>query len=146
MRKYEVMFIAQPELGEDELKAYIARIDDIIARFEGKIDKFENWGKKKLAYPIQKKSYGHYLMYHVDGQSAMIDEIERIFKISDEVMRHIVVKLEKDALEAMKKAADAVEARAKARAARLEEETQSVETQEPVAAEAAAEEAPQEAQ
>lgn len=144
MRKYEVMFIAQPELGEEELKAYIARIDEIIKRFEGTIDKFENWGKKKLAYPIQKKSYGYYLLYHVDGKSEMIDEIERIFKISEEVMRHIVVKLDKNALETMRKNAEAIEARAKARAARLEDDNQGANPVEEPAAEVAVEETTQE--
>ncbi|ADU65396.1 30S ribosomal protein S6 [Desulfurispirillum indicum] len=139
MKKYELMFILKPELDEQQLADYIARVDGIIARYEGTIDKFENWGKKKLAYEIDNKSFGFYYLYHLSCASALIDELERNFKISDEMMRFISLRLDKKALEALSKAEQSKAAAAQAQTAQYAasvsaEEPESEDAEAPAAA------------
>ena len=137
MRMYETIIIVQPDLGDEELKGLSAKIQEIIASMKGEFQRLEDWGVRKLAYPINKVTRGRYYYLRFDGDAPLIAELERRLRLDDKVVRYQSVKIEKDtgAAAAAEKAAEAeaeVEAEAEAKAAE--------ETEAPVeAAETAAE-------
>ena len=97
MRKYETIFITQPELGEDDLKALTGKVKDIIAAQNGECVRLEDWGIRKLAYPIRKCMRGRYFYLNFAASSALIAELERRLRLDDKVLRYQSVKLEKEA-------------------------------------------------
>ena len=92
MRRYELIFIVQPELSEEELKAITDRYLQIITAQKGTIIKTEDWGNRRLAYDIKKQSKGNYILVDFYGQGSMIQEIERNLKIDDNILKFITVK------------------------------------------------------
>lgn len=94
MRRYETIVILKPSLSEAENQAIIDRATKIIESFEGSIIKIDKWGLKKLAYPIQKESQGYYLYVQYAGLPAGVDEMERVFRIDDKVVKYLTVKLQ----------------------------------------------------
>jgi small subunit ribosomal protein S6 len=95
-RMYETILIVQPELGEEDLKGISARIQEVIADGKGDFKKLEDWGVRKLAYPINKFARGRYYYLRFDGDAALIAELERRFRLNDKVIRYQSVKLEKE--------------------------------------------------
>lgn len=91
MRKYEVVFIIKP-LEEDATNAVIEKFEKLIAANGGKIDKEDRWGKKRLAYEIKKEVEGYYVIFYVSCEPACVDECDRVMKISDEVIKHMIVR------------------------------------------------------
>jgi small subunit ribosomal protein S6 len=96
MRMYETIYIVQPDLGEEELKALSAKVQDIVATMNGDFKRLEDWGVRKLAYPINKSPRGRYFYLRFDGDSALIAELERRLRLDDKVIRYQSVKLEQD--------------------------------------------------
>jgi small subunit ribosomal protein S6 len=92
MRRYDLIFIVQPELSEEETKAVSDRYLQIITAQKGIIIKTEDWGKRRLAYDIKKQSRGTYFLVDFYGPGAMIREIERNLKIDDNILKFITVK------------------------------------------------------
>jgi small subunit ribosomal protein S6 len=92
MRRYELIFIVQPELNEEEVKAVTDRYLQIITAQKGTIIKTEDWGKRRLAYDINKQSKGNYILVDFYGLGSMIREIERNLKIDDKILKFITVK------------------------------------------------------
>jgi len=92
MRRYELIFIVQPELSEEEVKNITDRYLQIITAQKGTIIKTEDWGKRRLAYDIKKQSKGNYILVDFYGQGSMIQEIERNLKIDDNILKFITVK------------------------------------------------------
>ena len=92
MRRYELIFIVQPDLSEEEAKAVSDRYLQIIAAQKGIIIKTEDWGKRRLAYDIKKQSRGTYILVDFYGPGSMIREIERNLKIDDNILKFITVK------------------------------------------------------
>ncbi|WP_243370548.1 30S ribosomal protein S6 [Geotalea sp. SG265] len=97
MRMYETIFIVQPDLGEEELKGISARVQEVIASMKGELKRLEDWGARKLAYPIEKFARGRYYYLRFDGDAALIAELERRLRLNDKVIRYQSVKLEKEA-------------------------------------------------
>jgi small subunit ribosomal protein S6 len=93
---YETIYIVQPDLGEEELKALSAKVQDIVATMNGDFKRLEDWGVRKLAYPINKSPRGRYFYLRFDGDSALIAELERRLRLDDKVIRYQSVKLEQD--------------------------------------------------
>jgi len=93
MRRYETIFIARPNVAEDEIEAVINRTTSIIDGDGGTIIKIDKWGLKKLAYLIKKESQGNYVFLDYAGVPASVSEIERIFRIDDKVLKYLTVKL-----------------------------------------------------
>ncbi|UFS68887.1 30S ribosomal protein S6 [Geomonas sp. RF6] len=96
MRMYETIYIVQPDLGEEEIKALSAKVQDVIANMNGDFKRLEDWGTRKLAYPINKNPRGRYFYLRFDGDSALIAELERRLRLDDKVIRYQSVKLEQD--------------------------------------------------
>lgn len=96
MRMYETIFIVQPDLGEEEMKAISTKVQDVIASMKGDFKRLEDWGPRKLAYPIAKFNRGRYYYLRFDGDAALIAELERRLRLDDKVIRYQSVKLEKE--------------------------------------------------
>ena len=90
MINYEVMFILDPALEDDKKEAAIEAVKEIISS-EGEVGNTDVWGMRKLAYPIQKKNEGYYVVIEFTGEPTLPKELDRRLKISDNVMRHIIV-------------------------------------------------------
>ncbi len=94
MRRYETIAILKPTLAEDDLQAVIDRSTSIITGFEGSVIKLNRWGLKKLAYLIGKEQQGYYVYFQYAGTPEAVNELERIYRIDDRVMKFLTVKLQ----------------------------------------------------
>ncbi|MDA8160735.1 MAG: 30S ribosomal protein S6 [Desulfobacteraceae bacterium] len=92
MRRYETICIIRPGASEDEVTAIIERSNGIIEAAGGKIDQLDRWGLKKLAYPISKETQGYYVFTEYAGMPEAVNEIERLFRIDDKVLKYLTVK------------------------------------------------------
>ena len=90
MNKYELMFVIDPALDDDKKEAVIENVKGIIAA-AGEVTETDVWGLKKLAYPINKKSEGYYVVMQFTAQPELPKELDRRLRISDNCMRHIIV-------------------------------------------------------
>lgn len=90
MINYEVMLILDPALEDDRKDATVETVKGIIAA-EGEVGNVDTWGMRKLAYPIQKKSEGYYIVIEFKAQPTLPKELDRRLKISDNVIRHMIV-------------------------------------------------------
>ena len=93
MNKYESVIIIQPSLDEQAIKGLIKKFSDLIEK-NGKIESVEEMGKKKLAYEIQKNTEAYYVLFNFEAEPSSIIELERNYKITDEIMKFIVIKKE----------------------------------------------------
>ncbi len=93
MRKYETIFILDPDLEEDQALSLIEKVKGIITQTNGEILKVEDWGKRKLAYEVKKKPKGHYILIHFLGSPALLSELERNFRVMDAVIKFQSVRL-----------------------------------------------------
>ncbi|GAB6099641.1 30S ribosomal protein S6 [Halanaerocella petrolearia] len=92
MRKYETMFIINPDLEEDAKEDLVENITDLIDDNEGEVINVDKWGTKELAYEINDQKAGYYAVVNFQGAPATIDELSRIFGINDNVIRNIILK------------------------------------------------------
>ncbi|HVN71962.1 MAG TPA: 30S ribosomal protein S6 [Desulfomonilia bacterium] len=95
MNLYEIMFILNPDIGEDEREKLTSRLKSTISKNKGEIIRFDDMGIKSLTYKIKKKSRGQYFLIYLDGPGSMIAEIERFLRIDENVIRFVIVKLDK---------------------------------------------------
>jgi small subunit ribosomal protein S6 len=94
MRKYETIFILDPDLEEEKAQAAIEKVKGIITQTNGEILKVEDWGKRKLAYEVKKKTKGHYILIHFSGLPALLSELERNYRVMDAVIKFQSVRLD----------------------------------------------------
>lgn len=92
MRRYEMIFILRPGLGEEEITKVIDYSQQIILDEKGTIIDLNKWGMKKLAYPIKKEIQGYYVYCEYAGTPAAVAEIERKFRIDDAVLKYLTIK------------------------------------------------------
>ena len=90
---YEVMLIVIPELDEEQVEATVARFRTIIERTGGEVSEQNNWGRRKLAYEIDHRTDGFYFVMEFTVGERTLVELKRILRVSDDVLRHIIVKL-----------------------------------------------------
>ncbi len=95
MRKYETIFILHPSLDEEAVKANIEKFKGVIENGGGTIDNVDFWGKRKLAYEINKINEGFYTLVNFSANADLPKELDRIFRITDGVIRHIIIKEDK---------------------------------------------------
>ena len=93
MNKYEVMVIVKPA-EEEATNAVISKIEALIARVGGTVEKVDRWGKRRLAYAVKKFTDGFYVLIEFTADPAEIKEIDRVMKINDEILKHLIVKHE----------------------------------------------------
>ena len=95
MNKYETVFIINPNVEDAGVKELIQKFSDIINN-DGKVESVEELGKKKLAYEIKKNSEGIYVLINFEAAPSLISELERVYRITDEVMKFIVVRKDEE--------------------------------------------------
>ena len=90
MKNYELMFIINPTLEDAKKEAAIEKVKAIIEA-DGEVEKVDAWGMRKLAYPIEKKNEGYYVVVEFKASTELPKELDRKLRISDDVMRHIII-------------------------------------------------------
>ncbi|MDR1606912.1 MAG: 30S ribosomal protein S6 [Deltaproteobacteria bacterium] len=95
-RRYETLILLSPKLGKPEIEAFKAKIDGILAQGQGQIVRYQDWGHRRLAYPVNKEVNGNYLLFDYQGQPALSSELERNLKIDEHVFKFLTIVLEKD--------------------------------------------------
>ena len=93
--RYETVFILTPVLSEDQAKEAVGKFKDLLKEGHGKIRHEENWGMRKLAYPIQKKSSGFYTLIEFDGEPEFINKLETEYRRDERVIRFLTVAMDK---------------------------------------------------
>ena len=104
MRKYETIFILHPDLGEDDIKAVTGKALDVIASYKGELHRMDDWGVRKLAYPIKKCARGRYYYARFDGGAELIAELERRLRLDEKVLRYQSVNITDEPEKVEKKA------------------------------------------
>jgi small subunit ribosomal protein S6 len=91
INKYETIFIVKPELSEEDTKSLIEKIKTTIES-SAQLENIDEWGKRKLAYPIDKYNEGYYVLANFSADSSFPQELERIYKITDGIIKDIIIK------------------------------------------------------
>jgi small subunit ribosomal protein S6 len=94
MRHYEVVFIVHPDQSE-QVPAMIERYKTLVTSRNGAIHRLEDWGRRQMAYPIQKVHKAHYVLMNIECDGETLEELEHAFKFNDAVLRHLTVKTRK---------------------------------------------------
>ena len=94
MNKYEVMYVIDPTLEDSVRNELISYFSGIVEKNAGMIDRIDEWGKRRLAYAINYKTEGYYVLMYIQGPSELPRELERNFKINDKVLRYLVIRYE----------------------------------------------------
>ena len=92
LQDYELIYIINPDVAEDALEAKVSSVSQSITSRDGVIASVDRWGKRKLAYPLKHYLEGHYILTKFKISPARLKEIEANLKISEEVLRHLLVK------------------------------------------------------
>ncbi|MBX6393443.1 MAG: 30S ribosomal protein S6 [Burkholderiales bacterium] len=92
MRHYEIVFIVHPDQSE-QVPAMIERYRTLVTGRGGKIHRLEDWGRRQLAYPIQKVHKAHYVLMNIECDGETLDELDHAFKFNDAVLRHLIVRM-----------------------------------------------------
>lgn len=95
-RTYELLFIARPGLAEPEVEALTETVKGYLEKEGGTIEKVEPWGKKRLAYEIDKQREGYYVLIVFASKGDIVKEVERRLKVTDGIVRHITVRVDED--------------------------------------------------
>ncbi len=99
MRHYEVVFLVHPDQSE-QVPAMIERYTNLISQHKGKIHRLEDWGRRSLAYPIDKVMKAHYVLMNIECNQVAIDELSDSFRYNDAVIRNMVLRVERAITEA----------------------------------------------
>ena len=94
MNKYEVMYVIDAALEDSARNELISYFSGIVEKNAGMIDRIDEWGKRRLAYAINYKTEGYYVLMYIQGPSELPRELERNFKINDKVLRYLVIRYE----------------------------------------------------
>ncbi len=121
MRRYDTIFIMDPEISDEERDPIFERIKTIVTQQGGLLVMVDQWGTKKLAYEIKKKARGYYVRLDYCGSGALVNEIERFFRIDDRILKYMTISTEQDVdAESVKEEIALAEAKA-AEAAQIDE-------------------------
>ena len=94
MRHYEIVFIVHPDQSE-QVPAMVERYKSIVTSRNGQIHRLEDWGRRQMAYPIQKVHKAHYVLMNIECDGETLAELEHAFKFNDAVLRHLIIKMKK---------------------------------------------------
>lgn len=94
MKRYETVFILYPNLDDEAIKANIEKIKGVIEQNKGTVSNIDEWGKRKLAYEINDINEGYYVLINFESEGDLPKELDRIFRISDTVLRHLIINLD----------------------------------------------------
>ncbi|NLC43577.1 MAG: 30S ribosomal protein S6 [Clostridiales bacterium] len=94
MNKYESIYIIRPTVEEEGIKALIERFSNLIQQEGGQIENVDEWGKRRLAYPIDDLNEGYYVLVNFSAESDLPEELERNYKITDDILRYLTIRLD----------------------------------------------------
>ncbi|MGE3842274.1 MAG: 30S ribosomal protein S6 [Vicinamibacterales bacterium] len=117
-RTYELIYILKPDSSEQQVAEIHTQVEAVVRKFAGTIQKTENWGRKRMAYDIGRHSEGIYVLELIDATGDIVKELDRRLKVSDTVIRHLVVRVDEDTRVAERRQAERRDERARRRAAR----------------------------
>ena len=93
-RQYELVYIVSPDASEQAIADLHTQVEQIVQRFNGTLDKTENWGRRKLAYEIGKARECTYVVETISGSGELMKEIDRRLRVTDSIMRHLIVRID----------------------------------------------------
>jgi small subunit ribosomal protein S6 len=92
LRDYELVVILNPEIGDDALPDSLLRVEQAITSRGGEVVESNNWGRRRLAYPIQRHFEGSYIVSQIKLDPTLVPELEGTFRISEDVIRHMIIR------------------------------------------------------
>ena len=95
-RQYELVYIVSPETDEEGVSAMHVQITEIAEKMGGQIERTDNWGRRRLAYEINRHREGTYVLELINGPGEMVHEIDRRLRVHDQVLRHLLVRVDED--------------------------------------------------
>ena len=95
-RKYELVYVVSPDATDAQVTDLHAQVESIAQRLHGQIEKTENWGRRKLAYEIGPHKEGTYVLEVINGDGELMKEIDRRFKVTDLIIRHMIVRVDEE--------------------------------------------------
>src|SRR6266508_6675299 len=95
-RQYELVYLLPPDTTEQQVADLHQQIEAIVSRMNGQFDKTENWGRRRLAYEIGHHKEGVYILEVINGSGELMKELDRRLKVMDQVMRHMVVRVDEE--------------------------------------------------
>lgn len=95
-RQYELVYIASPDATEEDLAELHAQVATVVERFGGTIERTEPWGRRRLAYEINRHREGIYVLELINGPAAMTAELDRRLRVLDAAMRHLIIRVDED--------------------------------------------------
>ena len=100
MRTYEMMLVLDPEMSKEQIDGFVEKLKQFIADRGAEVLKVEEWGINTLAYEIKKKNKGYYLLLYLNGDVALVAEMEKTLRLMEEVLRYLIVKYEEGDIDA----------------------------------------------
>lgn len=94
MNKYECIYVIRPTVEEEGIKAFVERFNNLIAQEGGEVTNVDEWGKRRLAYPIDDHNEGYYVLMNFSAAPEVPQELERIFRITDDIIRFLTIKID----------------------------------------------------
>ena len=95
-RKYELVYVVSPDATDEQVTEVHTQVDSIVQRMHGQLEKTDNWGRRKLAYEIGRHKEGTYVLEVINGDGELMKEIDRRLKVTDLVIRHLVVRVDQE--------------------------------------------------
>jgi small subunit ribosomal protein S6 len=95
-RKYELVYVVSPDATDEQVTEVHTQVESIVQRMNGQLEKTDNWGRRKLAYEIGRHKEGTYVLEVINGDGDVMKEIDRRLKVTDLVIRHLVVRVDEE--------------------------------------------------
>ena len=92
MSSYELVLIVSPEVVDEEMPEFITKLSELVNKVGGSVDEINQWGRRKLAYPIKRSTEGNYLLTKVQMKPAMTKELEANLRLSGKILRHLLIR------------------------------------------------------
>jgi len=93
LREYELIYIVRPDVEEEALEEISKKVDQVVTSNGGQVTEVKRWGKRRLAYPIQKLKEGYYVLNRIQLEPQMLKEVERSLTLSEEIIRYLIVRV-----------------------------------------------------
>ena len=95
-RQYELVYILPPDSTDEQVAELHTQVEGVVSRLNGRLDKTDNWGRRKLAYEIGHHSEGVYVLQVISGTGELMKELDRRLKVMDQVVRHMIVRVDEE--------------------------------------------------
>ena len=95
-RQYELIYVVSSDATDQQIADLHTQVEDITSRYSGKLDKTENWGRRKLAYEIGPHKEGTYVLEVISGSGELMKELDRRLRVNDQVIRHLTVRVDEE--------------------------------------------------